>query len=370
MNTSINIRPYQAGDEDAIVELLESAFGKWPNFDLDCSSFEHWNWKHKDNPLKKIHVLAESEDRIVGCQHTYLPMIMIGNNFVSCFRGTDLAVHSEFRKKGIRGLLRDTRNRMAKDSGVKLQFSILLNPIVIKSHQKRQHLNIPYLISLFVRILDINQVIESIQPENRLLKKYGFHLLKLRNRFQKTIYRQDMEIQESSGFKVIKIEEFDERINQFWSEIKNYYSLIIERSKDFLNWRYCDSRGGKYSVRIAEGNGEILGYIVLRIKKNQASDPDDSVGYIVDLLTLPNRLDVANKLLIDGIRYFDNNHVNLIQSFMTKNHSYEGLFRNQGFLDSRIRISVTYNWLNGESKVKGLDSPNRMHIQYGDTDWI
>jgi len=53
-------------------------------------------------------------------------------------------------------------------------------------------------------------------------------------------------------FTVSEISRFDDRINLFWNQIKDNYIFITEKTRDYLNWRYCDKRGGNYIVKIVE----------------------------------------------------------------------------------------------------------------------
>ena len=55
-----------------------------------------------------------------------------------------------------------------------------------------------------------------------------------------------------NDYKIFPIQYFDDRINVFWNKIRNEYNFITERNKDYLNWRYCDKRGGNHEVFIAE----------------------------------------------------------------------------------------------------------------------
>ena len=99
------------------------------------------------------------------------------------------------------------------------------------------------------------------------------------------------------------ISEYDERINTFWQNTRNDYHFIIEKNREYLNWRYCDLRSnlkGRYFVKQAEQNGEILGFIVIETRRKE----DYSEGYIVDLLALPDRVDVVRKLLLDACLFF------------------------------------------------------------------
>jgi len=372
LNDNIIIRSYRPGDEEEIVELLELAFNGWPNFDLSCTPLEHWIWKYKDNPRRKIIIsVSVSSERIVGFQHTIPFGIKIGENTVPCFQGIDLVIHPDYRRKGIRRLLRKKKDALAEKEGIKFKISIENKPIAIKSQKRRQYTILSDVISLVVRIRDIDLFLKTNRQEGSLLKKYGFHIISLGNRLKNLFSRDSIESDKVNEFEVVEIKEFDDRINLFWNQIKDHHSLIIEKKKEYLNWRYCDPRGGEFLVKIAESERRILGYIVLRIKCSQEANLQNSVGYIVDLLTLPDRFDVAEALLDEGTQYFDENFVNLIQSFIVKNHPTETLFRKRFFLNSRINFSIAYKSFDISSRIDSLKNPGeRIHIQYGDTDWI
>jgi hypothetical protein len=184
--------------------------------------------------------------------------------------------------------------------------------------------------------------------------------------FSSSKYESDI----SRSVDILEIKRFDERINTFWNNVKCQYSFIVERNRNYLDWRYCDIRGGDYSIRAVEENGSILGYSILRTKEEKNSESNDSIGYIIDLIVLPDRLNLVKTLVDDAIQYFDESSVNLIQVFVIQNHPLQDIFREVGFLNSRIEINVFYKILNKKIEFNKPDSPNRGHIQYGDTDWI
>ena len=53
----VEIVPYEPGFEDQIIDLLEIAFGHWPDRDAPRSKIEHWRGKYLDNPLKKHNII-------------------------------------------------------------------------------------------------------------------------------------------------------------------------------------------------------------------------------------------------------------------------------------------------------------------------
>jgi hypothetical protein len=162
---------------------------------------------------------------------------------------------------------------------------------------------------------------------------------------------------------------FDERINELWDKTKLNYDFIVEKTKDYLNWRYCDPRGGNFDVRCVEEDGRILGYVVLRINRIREEYP---IGHIVDLLTLPERYDVVDALVSDAVEFFDSQSVNVIHYLGVKHRPTERIFNRHGFLDTRKKPYVFYKSLDSMdilSNVKATSS-KQVHFCFGDLDSI
>jgi len=351
------------------------AFRDWPNFDLKCSPLEHWRWKYKDNPQNRIVVcLAENYGKIIGCHHTIPARIKLKNCSINAHQSSDLAVHPDYRRQGIAGSLGETINKLIENAGIKFKINFELNPSVLRSNKRSQYEDFPHRVTIFVRIKDIDLFLKSNKTKRGSLGKYGYKILKFLNKLRNPLMKTNSETESIDQLTypeitISDVERFDNRVSKFWKKIRNNYDLIIERDMKYLNWRYCDFRGGDYNVKIAETKGEILGYIVLRNKKEK-SNSNDSIGYIVDLLALPERSDVADKLLSKGIDFLDESSANIIQSFMTRNHPLEKVFRKQGFLNSRIEVFVLIKSGHEEKTFDRASVSGRLHIQYGDTDWI
>ncbi len=261
--------------------------------------------------------------------------------------------------------LRKFSNEEKKKAGVKYSYLVTGNPIVIKDFMRSKNYNLfPISLVNLVKIKDIDQQLQVMHVKNSLLKKLGFHAAKILNDIANTIrgsesVKQDLTIAETDNF--------NERINVFWEEVSKQYDFIVERRRDYLNWRYCDPRCGDFIIKIAEYEGQILGYSVLRINRYLRDYP---VGYIVDLLTLPSRPDVSEALAADAISYFDSNDVNIINYQVVKGHPYEQILKKHGFLNSRIKIHLFYNSLGNKDEIRKLkNSPeNRIYISWADHD--
>ena len=121
---------------------------------------------------------------------------------------------------------------------------------------------------------------------------------------------------------------------------------------------------------IAEEDDSIVGYSVVRINKY---DQDYHKGYIVDLLSLPDRFDVSEALIQEAVELFDYSKVNFIDCLAVRNSQLaEGLLR-CGFLDSRQKIFIVISPREmNKDEIKNISNniSKNKHFVYGDFDSI
>jgi len=357
----IEIRPYESGDEDSIVDLLETVFKGWPSFDLSCTPLDHWRWKYLDNPLQKVVVcVAEKGDEIVGCTHNVPQRVKIGGSIHLLPFGADAAVHPEHRARGLHTLMGELKTEIGGRQGLLPHYSVSANPVLIGRNLRRSRPRIAQPVGIFVKIRDVDLHIRMIPPEDPLLKKYGYLALEKLNRLNN--YARPRE-RSSRDIEIRTIRSFDERIDAFWQEVSRPYDFIVERDRSRLNWRYCDPRAGPYLVRQAEEGGRVLGYSVLRTNRGRDDYP---VGFLVDLLTLEDTPEAAHALMEDAVDYFDRNDVNVVTGLVPKNSPDVKMLRRHGFLDSRERINL-FSWA---TEVSQVNASSRMHFSCGDFDHI
>ena len=124
-------------------------------------------------------------------------------------------------------------------------------------------------------------------------------------------------------------ETFDERFDPFWEAVVGDWDLIPIRSREYLNWRFCDDRAGTFIVRAFEDEGRLLGYAVLHTLGAR--------GHTVALLALPGRLDVARALVDDAVRQFAGCGLSGVECWMLRGQPYAGTLRASGFVVLRGR---------------------------------
>lgn len=124
-----------------------------------------------------------------------------------------------------------------------------------------------------------------------------------------------------------KIRSFDDEMDDFWRICcEKNRSVMVERDRDYLNWRYFGNPDKEYSVYLCKGKtGKILGYSVLSVERQT------STGNIVDILTLPNMPKIANHLVECCLNHFENEGLDLATCWMFKGHAYYDELKKQGF---------------------------------------
>jgi hypothetical protein len=364
-------RPYSLGDEGQIVELLKLVFGGWPKSDFKGTSVDHWRWKYSGSPLKHSNtVVAESSGKIVGVNHGILLKIKIGNKTIIGQKGADVAVHPDFRRMGVFNNVLSLKNKLLEEHGYNFLYWLSSNPILInrvkrRIREGRNTSQFPHPIIYLIRIQDIDkhlQYNEYDKPD--VVLKYGFLGAKILSRLE--LKRR---IKKQSEFQVSEIAKFGVEINKFWEQVKTGYEFIVEKTMDYLNWRYCDPRGGFYKVLVAKDKRGIVGYIVYKVSKHLEEYP---VGYIMEVLTLPDRVDVVEALIGNVVKRFFSMGVNVVHAQIVKGHPYEAYFKHYDFVDSRVKPFLWYRPVSLDINLKQFvnATPDRLNYQYGESDSI
>jgi hypothetical protein len=326
-------RYYIPGDEKGLVELLQDTFQVWPNVDVD-DSVDYWIWKHLDSPAgPSIVTVALKDNMIVGSHHNTPHNIKIGDRTISASQATDLATHPNFRRMGVNRSINEHNIEHGRDD-----------------------------IFFTFHLENVNRYLEKKKVENKYLYQIKYSVQK---------FLSDLRNQPSNhvDFEIVNISNFSERIQVFWDSIKTRYDFAFVLSPEYLNWRYCDPRAGKYEVYSAEKESEILGFIVTRVNRIDIENPR---GFIVELLVASGRSDVAKALLKESVNNLLAEGVNEIRSWVVEKHFLEPIFLENGFFKTRQPISTFYNFTKVEEQVTQFQSapPQRLHFSYGSTDWV
>ena len=185
----------------------------------------------------------------------------------------------------------------------------------------------------YVRVVDMDRQLEAMPIKWGWVVKAGYMVLRgfnrVRNSLGPRVGRGRVSVVEDTGFGV--------EADALWDRVSPFYGFMLKRDSGYLNWRYCDPRLGGYEIRKAYEGDVLLGYCVFKANRFREEYP---VGYVMDLVAVPGRLDVACSLVGEAVRCFDDAGVNVVNVMAMEGAFFLDALRLNGFLDSRMRVNV------------------------------
>jgi hypothetical protein len=166
----------------------------------------------------------------------------------------------------------------------------------------------------------------------------------------------------SNNFSIVEVTEFEDRIDTLWEKVKNDFDYIIEKKVDYLNWK-LKRPTRKHKAKIAVQEDEIIGFIILNILENG----EYKEGTISDLLVTKDKLDVADSLLEDACRYFDDNNVDAVYYAATRDHPYQKMAMSHGFIDASIEKNTLFYYKSNNlehSELVNNSDPTRIQLNF------
>ena len=366
-NTRATVRSASLADVPGMVELLLGAFHRWPAFEIPVPALEHLRWKLQSDPLSARHqYVAEVDGRIIATYLRVVCRVRVRGRSRVARHDVDVAVDSHYRDRGLYGAILDHALEGPRDSEFALGFWFSTNPRTRRRStpdKQRTEFENP------IQVLQKSYRARAIVARSR--ERYGGRLpapiAALRIKLEAAINRLGhwpYWRPEKHSWSITTQSQFDGRIEGFFEEAAGPFDFMIVRGKDYLNWRYCDRAAGRFTIRAAEEQGKLLGYLVFKIAEGE--------GYIADLLALPGRVDVARSLVEDAHRLFREARVERVSCWMVRRHPYNRMLRRCGFVDSRKDVGFRINPISlTESEIELLTHAKaRIHLTHGDSDWI
>lgn len=172
----------------------------------------------------------------------------------------------------------------------------------------------------------------------------------------------------SSSVVVESVARFSEDINALWRRAKERYEFCLVRDAAYLNWRYSDCPT-LFEMRVARRDGDVAGYSVSLVNEKE------SLGYLVDLFTMPDDTTAANALLSVTMKSLLAVGVEAIYTWSLRGVERSAL---QGALPKAfpfvqgipLHFAVRGLSESGRAAHLGQIHPSRWHVSMGDLDGI
>lgn len=321
-------RYYRSEDDRQIVELLQASFDGWPKIEVPASPLDHLRWKLA-SPVNacRQNIVGEAAGRVISTRLSVLRDASVCGRPMICKLGLETCVHPDYRNAGIMSVIQDYADERLQEIDVYLLYS--QHPALL--HIRKRQSVIP-----FRKIISLVRTTDGAPGATAA----------------------------PTAWMIEECHSFDSRVDVLWEQTKHAFGLLLDRRQQFMNWRYCDPRGGSFKSTIAEQDGHVLGYIVTTVAHGE--------GYIADLLALPGRLDVVDSLLAGAISSLRAAGVARVECWTSRGHPYEEVLARRGFDRKKRTVRFSYRPCRASlADLSGLrDASSVIHLMPGDTDII
>ncbi len=160
------------------------------------------------------------------------------------------------------------------------------------------------------------------------------------------------------------IREFDPALDARWLSMAKSYDIAACREAALLNWKYARHPVVRYTLLVAEGGGEAMGYLIWRLPMD--GDPERR-AVIVDFLVEKGDTATLGTMLSRVILDAESVRAEAL-SVMTTQPRAVSLIRSFGFLPRREGHTwVVANW-EGRISREWLQNHDSWHVCLGDSD--
>ena len=358
MNPNHIIKDYEESNWQGVSELFKNVF------DIDIKP-QYFRWKNTDNPQgKSIVKIAVDGDKIIGLSCIWKFRMNILGESILAGQSVDAMVDKNHRKMSIFENMALEAIEDMKKEGVQLRFNFPNEAAYLASVNK---VNIK-------KVCDIPQHIKILKGREALSMFSGNKLVMLAGGILLDLYRTvtTMTVKNTQKYEVREMKCFHQGFDSFWDSVKKDYPIAVERSSQYLNWRYF-SNPHEYKVFAAYLDDEIIGYIVAAMEEKIGKTGEKLLlGHIADFMCTKDHKDAAVKLIIEAERYLKANGACAISCWMIKEWFYSNLLTRLAFLQLRSPSVLAALPIGDMVKAMGdfvYDYKN-WYVTIGDSDYI
>jgi len=233
-------------------------------------------WKYLQNPAGSfLSVVALFEDEVVG----HLGLIPVNFSMkgkkAAFSQEVDVALYEDFRRFDVILKMDSVARDLLRQTGIRISYSIPneISFLVTETFGIRVKLaSVP----LLIKPLDVRRSLDRRLPLGPCNRFFGLAA----NLLMRRVYPRMVDI--PAGMCLKRIHYFDRRFDEFWNQIKDDYLIMVERSSEYLNWRYVIAPHKDYEIFCLEDKEtvSVYGYLVLGEEREQGL-----IGQIYDIVT-------------------------------------------------------------------------------------
>jgi len=173
-----------------------------------------------------------------------------------------------------------------------------------------------------------------------LLKRYikFFRKDKIELFTDSTINLEDSSIIKPNMGKLKRITRINKEYDYFWNKVKNRFPITINRTREYLNWRYFEHPFIDYHFLTLVIDNQLQGYAVIRLEDN---NEEVKAARLVDLISE----EAYDEILLNHVISYCHEKVDFIDFFCSGNF-YNSSLISTGFFNNNIldlKIPTVFN---------------------------
>ena len=340
-----------------MLEVLQTAFRRWPYAEIDIPPIDHLRWKLSDDAAaRSLTWVVEDGGRVVGTNIVNLvPARLVDRTLVRCTT-FDSALLPEYQGAGIYTALRDAQAQERRRSS-DFEMSVPESEAILRVRANEgwrpvanclEALWLPARIPAALRRRRPRELVSAgAQVATSLVRRAGAGARRA---------PRDVRIAPDRAF--------DARYDRLWDAAAADFAFIADRSAAQLARRYGDRRAGPFvTLSASDPSGELLGYCVYRRSHGD--------GYIADLLVRPGRLDACEALVRRAVARLRVAGVARVDAWLPRRHPYRRVLTRRGFVRARSLALGWVPWGASREDLAVLDDRSAgIHFTMGDVDLV
>jgi hypothetical protein len=235
------IRFLEDSDNDQLKIFYKKAYGE----KHILNNTIHHNWQFKNNPFNKLSkksILINESLPLIDSQLGFIPveLKLFEDNYNSAWHISFFTLE-KFRGKGI-------GTKLIKHGNNFFDFTMVLSG---SDGTKKIYLN-----TNGKSFGDLNRYIGVLN------KKRVEHYL------HSIIEKDEIKISDDKQYKIQHITKLSDDYDLFWNKVKTRYPITVNRTKQYLQWRFLEHPLLNYHFLLLKENNSIMGFAIIRFEDN------------------------------------------------------------------------------------------------------
>jgi len=231
---SIGVEKYNQNNEAAFATYIKNAFHA--KYILSDPKFVQWQFDTL--------YIAVIDKKIIGHFGFRDVLYKVGNESTKVRVLMNLYVRDLYHKAGVGPLL------------VKKVFDTS-NPVFVSGYNEVSSRLYAHFRSGWKDAGMLRRFIKILDPEHLFTKKFTIPKV------------SEAEIQVPAEFSVEQVHRADSSFDALWGRVRDRYQCTIERSSEYLNWRFFTHPHLQYVVHVVRKGSDLFGFIVSRKEESQ-----------------------------------------------------------------------------------------------------